>query len=59
MQVHDLLACFEEHTVYAETTEGNNVRNKKNQHIVGIESYQDKVMEGICGPDIWNEDLEN
>ena len=55
MQMHDLLSCFEEHTVYDKTT---NKKKKVDTNIIGAESYEDKV--GAEDDDqIWNQDLEN
>ena len=56
MQMHDLLSCFEEHTVYNETTQIKST--KKPSGNIGAESYEDKVLETACGPDIWNQDLQ-
>ena len=54
--MHDLLSCFEEHTVYDKTT--NKKGKKVDPSIIGAESYQDKV--GADEDDqIWNQDLEN
>lgn len=52
MQIHDLLQCYEEHTVYEKTTSG-----PKPAH-GGAESYKDKVIEEQCGPEIWNQNLD-
>ena len=51
MQMHDLLSCFEEHTVYNETTAN---KKKKVSDNIGAESYEDKVIESTCGAEIWN-----
>lgn len=55
MQIHDLLQCYEEHTVYEQSTKGPKKTNNKN---TGAESYQDKVIETSCGPGIWEQSLE-
>jgi TATA-binding protein-associated factor len=44
MQMHDLLSCFEEHTVYDQTTNKNPKKAGAGKNI-GQESYQDKVVE--------------
>jgi TATA-binding protein-associated factor len=51
MQMHDLLSCFEEHTVYDKTTKNKTKIDSKN---VGAESYEDKVIEDVCGTEIWS-----
>jgi len=55
MQMHDLLSCFEEHTVYDKTTKN---KTKIDTKMVGAESYEDKVIEDVCGEEIWNQQLE-
>lgn len=57
MQMHELLSCFEEHTVYNETTQIKSA--KKTLNNIGAESYEDKVIESTCGPDIWQQNLED
>jgi len=52
--MHDLLDAYEEHTVFAATTEGPKKKANANQ----AENYHDKVIEQSCGPELFNLDLE-
>lgn len=58
MEMHDLLSCFEEHTVYAKTTAQDQKIPSSKSGIIGAESYQDKLIDDL-GADIWEQQLEN
>lgn len=55
--MHDLLSTFEEHTVYANTTQQK--IPKAQNGVIGAESYQDRLVEEIAGgEEIWDQQLE-
>jgi len=56
--MHDLLDAYEEHTVFAATTNESKKSNKKQAGNIGAENYHDKVIESTCGPEIFSLDLE-
>lgn len=52
--MHDLLSTFEEHTVYANTTQQK--IPKAQNGVIGAESYQDRLVEEIAGgEEIWDQ----